>query len=79
MKFNITAKETWFWRIGIVVALVLSLVNYSDNRKQDKLLFKVINESITTQDQIKQLSEFDANENEINTNNMQIINKLLSK
>lgn len=42
MKFNITTIELWFWRIGVLIAILMCAVNYSDNRKQDKLIFKTI-------------------------------------
>ena len=55
MKFNITTYELWFWRIGIVIALFLSVIGYSDNRKQDSLVFKTIDIVEVQTSQINQI------------------------
>jgi hypothetical protein len=56
MKFNVTAKELWFWRIAIFVLFFLAITNRIDNRQQDKLIFSTIDEMETTTTQITQIS-----------------------
>lgn len=55
MKFNITTYELWFWRIGVVFALFLAITCTIDNRKQDNLIFKTIDQSETTNNQITEI------------------------
>lgn len=59
MKLNITSYELWFWRVTVIITLLLSLTNYNDNRQQDKLIFKTIDNAVETQEIIKSLIETD--------------------
>lgn len=55
MKINLTVYELWFWRIGIVIALLLTITGTIDNRRQDKLIFKTIDQSEVTNNQITEI------------------------
>lgn len=59
MKLNITSYELWFWRVTVIITLLLSLTNYNDNRQQDKLIFKTIDNAVETQEIIRSLIETD--------------------
>lgn len=64
MNFNITTMELWFWRIGIVVCLALSVINYNDNRQQDKLIFKSVDSLETQTGQIHNILQIESTNQE---------------
>jgi len=64
---------------GVVVGLFLSVINYLDNRQQDKLIFKTVDLVGETNNHITDLIKSDMNNTTIELNNLQIIMKLAKK
>ena len=50
---------------------ILSIINYLDNRQQDKLIFRIV-------DEISDLLKFDLGQNELNSGYNEILNNLIN-
>lgn len=79
MRFDITPLKMNLIIAGVVVGLFLSVINYLDNRQQDKLIFKTVDLVGETNNHITDLIKSDMNNTTIELNNLQIIMKLAKK
>ena len=72
MEIHLTVYELWFWRVGIMVVLFLSIQGHFRILKQLDLI-------VETNNQIGQIAEYQSKQDTINMNTVLIEKKIFDK